>query len=72
MNAFCTSGSVCGIDVITKGSLLDEDVLLIRAFKGFCGYEAAVALELPGEGRTSNCAESRICVQFSLSSNFAC
>ncbi|CDI87078.1 cysteine repeat modular protein, putative [Eimeria praecox] len=51
ITAFCVSGSVCGIDVITKGSFLAEGVLKIQAFNGICGDEAAVALELPDGGR---------------------
>lgn len=59
ITAFCTSGSVCGVDVTTKGSFPVDGVLNIRAFKEFCGYESAAALELPDGGRACNCARNR-------------
>ncbi|CDJ28361.1 uncharacterized protein EMH_0014250 [Eimeria mitis] len=51
ITAFCVSGSVCGIDIITKGSILNDVAVNIKAFKGICGHQFAVAQELPDEGK---------------------
>ncbi|KAL8431142.1 hypothetical protein ACSSS7_005460 [Eimeria intestinalis] len=52
-DAFCTSGSTCGIEFTHRGSVLDSTSLKIRAFAGRCGDPAGIPEWLPNEGRLS-------------------
>lgn len=55
ITAFCTSGSLCNINVVSKGTLSTVAAPKIRAFKGMCGDEAGVPTELPNQGAEEHC-----------------
>ncbi|KAL8271945.1 hypothetical protein Esti_004069 [Eimeria stiedai] len=51
-DAFCTSGSTCGIEFTHRGgSVLDPNSLEIRAFAGQCGDPSGIPEWLPNKGK---------------------